>query len=787
MKKLYLFVCILIVTTLNLNSKESNVNDLPELLNMSNMGKEFYFTFIPGWQSAEGDLKIYVTSDVETLVRVEVEGKGYSKELKIIPNKITEFSLHIGIGQPYKQNIIEQPKPDTVWKGAAVHVRADNPFICYAVTHFDYNSDGFVVLPVNILGKEYIVSSYQDDSDNSTNWKPGYTGITAAYDKTKVYFTMGGNDSSMTAGGLLPGQTSTYDLDKGDVLLIASSGTGSDLTGSRINASKPISVVSGNFCAAIPEGSACNFIQEMELPTHFWGVHYHVTPIIGRSQNSLIRIFAKEAKTKIFRDGKQIGYFRIAGEINGNHWLEMRADTGLPRPVVISGDKPIGITQYNTGENDGSNNIPFQMTLIPIEQYSEEITLHTPGIVGGIGFTQNYVNLIFEVNENDSIPDDLEFAQLTAGKFEWIRLNEVSPNPGKYFAFNATGKKYFCKTLFLPGDGVYKMRSNTPMGAYMYGFSSFKSYGFRVSGRLIEIQKVDTLPPEPVWVLYCDGMVNIQRTKYVTDKPDDEENRSNMSCIYLHTDASYNYKLYYGDFMPCEVQTVPWRLEIIDNREDAYGVVTFSDCAGNDTTVYILFSLPKLAYSEDKILFENCKPDSLYEALVYLKNLSTSGKSNIRTIGLIDSINGFTVLDTNHNEIALPLEIPIGDSLALLVQFRTSIEGKFADTLYAYSPCSYYFKIPVIAYTEGTGINEELLCNIVTIIPNPATDNLIISSDYMITDIKIFDLLGFEKVCPSDISEGRSIVNTSELTEGIYFLKISLIDKIIFKKFIIRR
>ncbi len=569
-------------------------------------------------------------------------------------------------------------------------------------------------------------------------------------------------------------------------LQLSTKGYGDDLTGTVIEATKPVAVVSGNSCAFIPETSGvCDAISEFEIPTNSWGTEYLIPFLYGRKNEPILKIFAKEPKTKIFRDHEQVGYIEKAGGTKDIGWLEMPSDTGTARPVIISGDKPINVVMYNQGPDyDTSYNYPAQLNLSPLEQYQKEVSFK----IGGSQLSPyDYILLIYEGTETGELPDEMQFAQVISGTYEWIKLKELSPTPGTPYKNVNSGKKYYLKHFIPPGEGVYKLRNNKPFAAYIQNNGKFNTQLFQTQAVFGDLTIIDTLPPEPKWILDSDGTVNVMKTEYVTDKPDDEQDRTNMSCIYLHTDVSYNYNLYHGDFMPCEVQTVPWRLEIIDNREDAYAVVTFADCAGNDTTVYILFSLPKLAYSEEKILFENCKIDSLYEALVYLKNMSVSGKSTINEIGIIDSINGFTVLDTNRKEMTFPMEIPIGDSLPLIVQFRTSISGKFIDTLFAYSPCSFYFKIPLIAYTEGTGVDDKRFDENINIIPNPASEQVTIIYDMLISDIKVFDILGCLQNCPKDIEEGRSIVNISELNDGVYFIQMLIDNRVLVRKFIVRK
>ncbi|MFH1052543.1 MAG: hypothetical protein V1779_16615 [bacterium] len=693
-------------------SQEEIKKNLPKMLGANNVGREFYFSFIPCWETpnAKNDLKLYISSGVQTLVTVEVEGKGYSKQQKTVPNDIIEFTLVPSIGQAYRKVHTEPPEAEQVWRSAGVHVKADDPIICYGVTRYQYTSDGFLAIPVPALGKDYIVASFADVASNSGQWLPSYTSITAPYDKTKVFFTMGGSAWSRTVSGLTPGQTSTWSLNRGDVLLISSLGKDSELSGSIITASKPVAVVSGNFCAYIPTNcGCCDVIEEMELPTSSWGTEYHVTRIVNRLKNSLIKVFAKEAKTKIFMDHLQIGFLRNGGGQEQDGYLSRRADVGAPRPIVYSGDKPIGVTQYNCGQlDDNIVSDPFQLILTPLEQYQREIIFNTPGIKGGFGFPYNYINLCYEATPYGTIPQDLMFAQVIAGKYEWTPIKDMSPTPGDPFVKVQGGKIFYSKTLLLPGDGVYKIKADNPFTAYAYGFSWCDSYGFPTSVALGDLTKVDTIPPEPAWILDCNGTVNVINTGYVIEKPDDEANRTNMSTIYMHSDKSYNYKLFHGDFMPCEVQTVPWRLEIIDNREDALAVVTFADCAGNDSTVIIQYNAVKLTIVPKSIDYGLHSVGQTTDKMFYVVNQSETSEAYLKYLQLKrkDEVKppkpqGFTIWDSTGT-VPLPTVfggdkdpgIRIGplDSMPFIVRFEAKVEGEFWDSIGLGDTCNFWYK-----------------------------------------------------------------------------------------------
>ena len=407
-------ICLMFVIAIQLNAKEFSKDEikksLPKLLGTTNEGTDFNFTFPPCWEVIpENDLIIYVSSPLRTKVCCEIPNKGKKYINYTYPNEIICFELSIGLGQCYRKRDTEPPEKEMVYKGCGVHVYSDNPIVVYAVTRYGYTSDGFLAIPANYCGTEYITASWADPANNTSQWLTSYTGIVGIYENTSVKFTMGGNQASTTASGTKPGETTVWKLNSTDVLLIGAIGSHSEMTGSKIVADKPVSVVSANFCAYIPTNcGCCDFISEMELPTYSWGRNYLVTPIYGRKKSSMLKVFASEPMTKIYNNGKEIGTIKTAGGIEGEGWLALRADITGNNPVVISGDKPISVTQYNTGQSDDNiSSDPFQMQLLPVEMYQNEIWFNTPGIRGGLGYPKNYINVCYQPAQNGQIPHDL--------------------------------------------------------------------------------------------------------------------------------------------------------------------------------------------------------------------------------------------------------------------------------------------------------------------------------------------------------------------------------------------
>ncbi|MBI5323952.1 MAG: IgGFc-binding protein [Ignavibacteriae bacterium] len=672
---------------------------LPALLGSNNVGTDFWLTFNPCWETsgAKNDLKLYISSGVETTVTVEIPGKGYLRQQKTVPNDIIEITLTPALGQCYRKTDRQSPEPDQVFAGMGVHVFADQPIIVYGVTRYQYTSDSYLGLPVSSLGKDYVVASWQDISDFGNQYLPCYTAIVSPYDNNRVRFTMGGTSSSRTAGGQQPGETKTYNMYKGDVLLISSYGQRADLSGSRIKSTKPVSVISSNFCAYVPENTpACDYMMEMELPTNTWVTEYHYTPIFGRLRNSIIKIFTKEPGTQISMDGVPLTTLKTGAGMEDDGWLRMRADVGAPRPIVFSGNKPIYVEMFNCGQlDDNVSSDPFMLILTPLEQYQREIIFNTPGIKGGFGFALNYINLVYRALDDGSLPDDLEFATVQGGNFVWKKLRDIDPKAGQPFNIPINGKKYYNKTIKLPADGVYKIRANDPFAAYAYGFSSFDSYGHPTSVALGDLEKPDTLPPDPKWEMLCDGTIE---GAIVEDMPRNND-RSNLSMVLFDPEASFNFKFSYEDFIPGEDAFTHWQAYVFDKSKDARAVITFIDRRGNDTTIVIDYYAIKLTVRPG-LDFGRLAIGQTKQMDVWLINESKQSDALATKLQLKNNNQGFQI-----NGITLPVLVPKNDSIKFQVQFTASVNGEFKDSIGVGDTCVFAYKALVKAEVGSAIIN----------------------------------------------------------------------------------
>jgi hypothetical protein len=564
-------------------------------------GTEFWFSFPVSWQQLGSTdvLKIYVACETAVPCTLEIPGLGKQVVQTTKPGDVIEFTLTPNEGQPYVKSdavsVLTEEQSHQNGIGRGIHVYADAPITVYSASRIQYTSDTFIALPVSALGTEYIVASYADVTGNFPGQHlPSQAVIVAAFDSTSVSFTLGGSTGTQTIGGMSRGQVKNFMLNKGDVIAFANkkvNGAYADLSGSKIISDKPVAVTSGNQCAYIDVNTpTCDFIMEMELPTHSWGKEYHVTNFNKRLKHSFIKVFAKNPNTNLYRDGENEPFATLttAGGIQGLGYYEGRVleDGSMPRPVIIRADGPISVTQFNPGQmDDNVSSDPFQLVLTPIEQYQREITFNTPGIKGGLGFKNNYINFVFEgKNPNDPIPDDVEFGIVEDGTVTWSSLKNVFGSDAVLFNnFPEDTKKFFQKILTLPGDGVYKIRAEKPFAAYSYGFSDYDSYAHPTSLLTNDVSSEDD--KHPMIITNSDNGYSVNLT--IEDKGTES---SKITRVFLHPATSTNYRLITDKFIPGVNESVTARVEVIDLTKDAEGELIAVDRAGNINTVELSYA-----------------------------------------------------------------------------------------------------------------------------------------------------------------------------------------------------
>ncbi len=721
----------------------------------SNAGREYWLTVPPPYLVADprNFTRFIIGASARANVRIRQVG-GVDMSIQVPAGTARSFDLKPGECQPYIHNLTDNfGQPAQVWEGKALQITSDQPIIVYVIIRYQYTSDGYLALPLHGLGNKYVCTPY-----DAREWNPGslpnMVCIVAPYDRTRVDFTLGGGQMRFPAqvrvlGGrvLKSGDNQRFTMNKGDVIVLSNVESDETLSGSLIEADKPIAVFSGQYCTDIPlRVRACDYTVEQDIPMHAWGQVYNIPVMKNRDRPSILRVFARDAETVVWRDGQEILYFTNGvgqtGGIQNNAWIETRTwPVGLnPAPAVYSSNKPIYISLYNpSSQDDNKPTDPYSMIITPVEQYQKEILFATPAADGGLNFGENYMNLIFEVDENGLLPADMEFGIVqTSGEVQWstVRTRYGAAAEEMYEIGSGqdaeavaktghTGRKFAHKWIELPGDGIFALRSSTLFACFSNGVDNWDSYGFPTATALRVISQ-DTLPPTINWTMDCYG--NIQGTTTDNPDPDVDGIRVGLSIPELEWDELENYINFRYDnnnFVP-GTPTTAWSLQVEDPKKPARAIVIFSDRSGNvsrDTIEYFpeILDLREVAADDtnDDLYTENLGTLGLGEAKTIryeIENLSDEREVRLLEVKLKLKDQNFAILPLGWdlNEPFKPREIR-----EVSVRFLTNNEGRFLDSIGLRTDCQDEFTAEMSAQTGMPGITvQDHLFNVVTIRPD---------------------------------------------------------------------
>jgi hypothetical protein len=148
----------------------------------------------------------------------------------------------------------------------AYRLRTDQPVTVYQYnpinysknSTYTYTNDASLLLPTNTWTGNYMVVGRNHWIFTSSQHYPSIYAVVAKEDDTVVDLYPSATGGLVSAGGgVATDGTGTVTLDEGDVLHVGSTTGGgtpdvSDLTGTRIEADKPVQVIGGSACSYVP-------------------------------------------------------------------------------------------------------------------------------------------------------------------------------------------------------------------------------------------------------------------------------------------------------------------------------------------------------------------------------------------------------------------------------------------------------------------------------------------------------------------------------------------------------
>lgn len=436
--------------------------------NTSNKGKEFWIAYTGHIDGANSKMYLYITSDVNTTADVKVGGLSIAgSPFTITANTVQAVPIdpaaYIGTS-----DVVETDK--------AIEVTAAKPVVVYAHIFRAARSAATLVLPTNVLGREYYTTAYtQNKGGGGGGSGSGFSEFTivAVEDNTVVEITPKARD---VAGNHTAGVAFQKTLQKGQIYQYQSD---ADISGSHIlsiaganGMCKPIAVFSGStwvgFCGDnIASGSGGDNLYQELYPITAWGKEFITAPFIHKPHDVFRVYFSKDNTTLTINNAVNNTPF------NKGEFYEFSSSTANN----IKANEPISVVQYQISQgcdpaNAGFNNNtaphpgdPEMTVLNPVEQTLSKITLYSA--------LQNQTNPATNIREhyiNVIIKDEFKAS---------FTINGLAPL-GTFISITGSGYSYLQEdvTARSAANPTHTLMADGGFSAIAYGYGGVESYGY---------------------------------------------------------------------------------------------------------------------------------------------------------------------------------------------------------------------------------------------------------------------------------------------------------------------
>jgi gliding motility-associated-like protein len=337
----------------------------------SNKGKDFWVIYTGHIDGTTSRMALYITSDQNATGTVSVAGN--SINFTVTANQVTTVRLTNSSIPP--NSIAYNGQTTGIGTNKGIHIVSDNAVVVYSHILNSARSGSTLVLPTNVLGREYYVSTYKSVTGGGGNTRRSEFALAATQDNTTVEITPIVADANNTYAANTSFQVT---LNTGDVFQYQSAND-ADLTGTYIKSiatatspCKPIAVFAGSTWTAMGCASASsgdNLYQQL-FPLASWGKEYITSPFILRSYD-VFRVLVKDPTTVVQVNGVTVS----AATLINNTYYEFNT-IGNNTSRIITSDKPICVVQYMITQNcDGVNSDPEMIILNSVEQTLKDITV----------------------------------------------------------------------------------------------------------------------------------------------------------------------------------------------------------------------------------------------------------------------------------------------------------------------------------------------------------------------------------------------------------------------------
>lgn len=409
-------------------------------------GRTFLATFPPISGSAPNevsDLRLVVHALEAATVTVTSSASGNSATIAVLPGSGATVDLDRVFGADLDLRPLEQRSRKSFYIESTASVTIA------ALSTRSLSADAMLLLPLERLGNRYVVLSTTNgavkEADASLRYDmPSQFAIIAAHDGTIV-----------TISPSYAGATSvSVQLDRHDVYLVeAPLGEPADVSGTLIDASRPVAVFAGVRRASVPTsiGNFRDYLVEQLRPLDVWAMEAVAVPLFRAAEDatdtSHLRVISAEPGAIFVNGDSTLMAPRIVVDLPLSEPLHLRAS--IPFEAALF--------ERSGGYDDDGNTLlgdPSMMLIVPTSQFDtsyrfesfdhEELLLH-------------YITIVASAGDSGRI------------------LLDGIPVQGTFSPIEGSGLAY---THAQVSPGSHVVTSSEPFGLYVYGFGAAISYAY---------------------------------------------------------------------------------------------------------------------------------------------------------------------------------------------------------------------------------------------------------------------------------------------------------------------
>jgi len=600
--------------------------------------------------------------------------------------------------KPYELHSYEVPLEfECIGEGVfhnGIEIFSVKPVSVYCYSSRPLTSDGYLALPVDAWGRDYITANFGLDTyapppsgDPTCSLAPraGEFAIMASEDNTQV--AVYPKTRTIRSAGL-PMIIRT--LMKGDIYQVQDGGTirgATDITGSVINANKPVGVISGHVRAAGPTYfESKDHLIEMLPPRNALGMRHIVVPFGGRQGGDIVRVISSDpAPTQVTISTPSSTGTRVIAALGDFTEIE------LTEVTVITTDKPVLVAQYSKSAGADPRNQgprlqvefdPYMVIVTPEEQFVNAAVFQTlpnidPFDPSNVQYVHHYVTMVAE-RQN----------------FASIRLNgkPLADYPGYTGGF-VNGTPYAWASVEVADGRVHVLTADALFGGYVYGLGHFDSYGWPIGSGLRKFDIEEKNAPVVLDSLECGGVSITALEKGPL--------QSGLRNIWLDSSASDNVTFTH-ELIVIGDEYSSGHLTLVDPRRAGKARIIAEDLAGNRDTLDVIVSVQSpLAFAEDLILLEGVEVGQTYSRMFTIHNPNAS-RVAVDDL-LLQFRKEFVMLKSYKGDTIAP-----GGTITVEILFKTLALNDVRDTLVIKCLCQTY-RIPMLAKIGAPRIGTENL------------------------------------------------------------------------------